>query len=202
MPMPAHNQPSPSESPVTPPAPRAGEPLRTWKRDLWLAVAIFLYFEIASWLAIHHRPAGEAFILTPHAWAAFFDFLASVVVMTLFYILYTIPAFIVRPSLGCMLRLLMFLLFVAFLTFQQGSNAIAVVRTESEFVFIRPFPFASQTVRRTGVPPVSLNDTGVVRALTLRGLQQGDIACKPVWHGDTRTNQILDELVASLRTRL
>ena len=45
VPMPAHNQPSPSESPVTPPAPRAGEPLRTWKRDLWLAVAIFLYFE-------------------------------------------------------------------------------------------------------------------------------------------------------------
>ena len=110
-------------------------------------------------------------------------------------------AFHSRAMLGHLVKILFFLLFVAFLFSVQAGHAIAVVRTDSAFVFVRPAPFAPEIIPMDRVPEVQVYNTGVVRALTLlrfKGYGMDYVECRGVWVSDRRACEVLDQLVRSL----
>lgn len=183
------------------PAPQTKPMLRTWKRDFWLAAAIYLFFEGGSWVSTHRLPPGEPFVLEPHGGAAIKEFAALVLALTIFYVALTFPAFAVRRWLGWTLKAMLFFLFICFLAYLQAEQFIAAVRQPSAFVFVRRFPFPSHTVpfRRWGA--VEVKDTGTVRSLSLTDDGYGQhyaIVCRPVWKTDEQANRVLDRLVAAL----
>ena len=174
---------------------------RRLKKDLGLAIAVDVLFSLGSIVAINRLPPGEKFILMPHGIAVLRDLLA-VVLITLFYLFYTSVAHAVRRSIGCLLELLMFMIFVGFLFLVQSNHVIAVVRTNEAFVFVKPFPFGSDVVHFESLPELEVRDTEIVRSLTLKRYKElglmDFIECRPVWKTDMKAIKVLNHLVQSL----
>ena len=168
-------------------------------RSLSLAGILYALFVFASWYTTRSLPEGEAYVLTARGGSALLNFLLWGVAFALFAALYTLPAFVVRRSIGCMLRGLMFVVFVFGVGLLQAERCVAVVRTPASFLFVRRVPFGHTEVPNARLPEVEVEQLRLSRRLTL-SLGGGQyIHCEPVWNADERTCGVLDRLVDALR---
>ena len=123
------------------------------------------------------------------------DVLVIVVGLTSINLLYALPALFVRRSLGIMLKAMMYLLFVIFLTWLQWEKFVGVQFLNGQVIAIRHWPRKPITV--TSLWRETRN-TGAVTSLTfLDGSAEG-IRSVPVYHCDSQTMQQIHQLAQKL----
>ena len=171
-------------------------------RELTIAIAIHLFFFFGGMLTIRYAPAGTLFDLRPKGSAILSEFTERVVVITGFLVLYTLPIFSVRKSIARALRILMFGLFVVFLSASHAGERIAVVRTADSFIFLKRFPFGNTSFLASKLPAVEEAQTTRTRTIYLSwageyGLNNS-LKCLPVHRSDAVAGAALDGLESAL----
>src|SRR4051794_38311754 len=81
------------------------------------ALLIWLALHALAFYTLHHLATGETYIFAPRGMGLFIDAAIHIGLFTGFFVLYTLPAFMVRRWLGWILRVLMFGIFGVFLTY-------------------------------------------------------------------------------------
>lgn len=168
-------------------------------RSAALTFGLAAAFSLSAWLTVRMLPAGEAFVLLPQGWTAVTRFAQRTGLVFIAAFIVTVPAFVVRRCIGCVLRALMFLIFVVALSLFTGERHIAVVRTQGSFLFVRRLPFGRRAVPNGRLPEPQLDETARVRILRLRMGGGDDISCESVHKADRATSEVLDRLIAALR---
>ena len=188
---------SPDEPPVEagPRGPATSPIVGHFWRSAALTFGLAAAFSLSAWLTVRMLPAGEAFVLLPQGWTAVTRFAQRTGLVFIAAFIVTVPAFVVRRCIGCVLRALMFLIFVVALSLFTGERHIAVVRTQGSFLFVRRLPFGRRAVPNGRLPEPQLDETA--RVLRHRPCEFPDL--ESVHKADRATSEVLDRLIAALR---
>lgn len=160
-----------------------------------LAASIFFVFKACSLMSVLALPQGTAYVLTPRGLGIVLDLIVSVVIIAaalLVYNLITAGKFF-KSTLAK--AIVFFALFVG-LAYFHGAKYVAVVKTGSSFVFVRPLPWDKKILGEKNLQ-TKINDSGIVRELEIKTAGES-IHCRPVYSIDVETLQILDELTREL----
>jgi hypothetical protein len=186
------------EAPVAGPQSSHPRLQRLFLEAVMIPALLYGLLMLSIWWTITHLPAGRAFVLEPRGSGRLYDISIGVLAMGGFGLLYVLPTLRVRRSIGCLLRLLMFTLFVVLLTELQSNKCVAVVQTSTGYVFIRPAPFGSETKSYSEVSAVRLRKTGAVTVLHIGEDPRVGPDLRPVYHVDKQTNKVLSDLLYAL----
>ncbi len=168
------------------------------RRPFLEAALLYGFFWFSAHVALVPKRDGDIYNLTPKGFGLLLDILVVVLGLTLFHLLYILPSLVIRKWLGVILKMLMYLIFVAFLGWMHRCKFVAVQKTPGRIVAIRHWPLEPIVV--TG-KSAELRVTGLVMSLTfLDGSPEG-ISSIPAYHADTRTANRMHELATALGAR-
>jgi hypothetical protein len=161
-----------------------------------LGVVLHVSFLVGDEIAFTQLPPNSIW-LAPGGWGFFWDAVTGLGAVTAFAVFYTLPAFMARPWIGWTLRACLFLVFVVFLTAQRADKYVGAIPTPTDLTLVRSYPFPSATLSAAEIREVTVRDTGIVKALSLRRNNHA-LDFIAVWHSDTVANAELQRLVSVL----
>ena len=177
-----------------PPPLSVGRKLRRHVLTAFLdALLTWLTVQALAAYTLHHLHPGNTYIFSPRGPGLLCDALIQIVLFTAFFLLYTLPAFLARPWLGWILRVLMFGLFGLYLTFMTLTKIIAVVETpEHKIIFYPHYPFAPRVY--DAPPNAEYHHNAFIEQLNFLTGQPEDLMLYPVFPGDSAGRADLDRL--------
>ena len=166
-------------------------------RSLFDALVIWCVLFFLGEYSIYHMSAGTVYVFAPRGWGILTDAVIHIFLFTGFFIVYTLPALMVRPLLGWALRSLMFGLLVVFLAFMQFTKVVAVVETpDHKTIFYAHYPIAPRVYDRP--PNAAYKRNNIVANLSFYTGQIDDLVTYPVYNCDQRGNEDLERFVKHL----
>jgi hypothetical protein len=157
------------------------------------ALLIWLVLGGLAYHTVGHLPAGETYIFAPRGVGLVIDSAIHIGLFTGFFVLYTLPAFMVRRWLGWVLRILMFGIFVVFLTYMGLTKIIAIVETpDHKTIFYPHFPLAPRVFDRA--PNAEMRRNNVVVSLSFLTGKPEDLMVYPVYRQDASGQADIERL--------
>ena len=172
------------------------------RRPLVEAVVIYLFFAITAHTAVVANARGQLYDLRPHGPGALLEAFIIIVMITAFHLVYCLPALFVRRWLGLILRMLMYGLFVLFLTWLHWEKFVAVRLTADQVILVRHYPRSPIEIPRARLPQPVVHDTGTVRVLQVWYGAGEPYVSVPVYHPDVRTTATLADIARQLNARV
>lgn len=173
-------------------------------RPVGEAVLLYLFFTVTAQLSIASNTGGEVgelFDLTPHGLGMLCEAFAAIVLFTGFHVFYTLPALSVRRWPARTLRVVMYGLFVIFLTWLHWEQFVAVRVTADRVVLIRHYPRPPIEIPRGQLPQPELGKTGIVHVLDVRFGSSESVHSVAVYHIDSKTSETIMRLARLLGAR-
>jgi hypothetical protein len=172
-------------------------------REFAVAFGIYALLWLGGWYAVQHLPEGKAYVLESRGEAAGYDFLLHVVVVTLFVLLYMWPAMFARRTLAIVAKVGVVGLFVVFLSYMEFRRYIAVVETDTQFIFVRCYPASPEVILKKDLPRWELSDYrdpgNGRRHVTLFHFKDSNrLEGKECWKNDAQTHHVFDALTQAL----